>query len=143
VSTAPASEAGASARSGSAGPSVAPAAGSTRIDPVRVAGWDRISATALTHTAQAVASEALRTPYRDVRAHVSDDGRGALAVEVTGPLVVPVLGSGERPTESVVVTAHRARDVIAQRLRAITGRQVARVSVTFASSIVDVPRRVR
>lgn len=113
--------------------------------PVRrqVPGSDRVGSAALVHTAQAVASEALRVSFREARARVTDDGRGALAVEVTAPLVVPALGSHAVPDEPVVTTAHRARAVIAQRLRDITGRRVERVTVTFSSSVVDVPRRVR
>jgi hypothetical protein len=108
-----------------------------------VPGADRIASPALVHTAQAVAAEALRVPFRQARARVADDGRGGLAVDVTAPLTLPVLGSHAVPDEPVLVTAHRARATIAERLRTITGRQVARVTVTFASSVVDVPRRVR
>lgn len=111
--------------------------------PSVVRGADRIAVTALVRTAQAVASEALHAPVRDVRAHVSDDGRGALALDITGPMRMPVLGSHDVPDEPVLVTAHRARGVIAERVRTITGRQVARVSVTFTSSVIDTPRRVR
>ena len=108
-----------------------------------VAGYDRIGTAALTHTAQAVAAEALRVPFREARARVADDGRGALAVEITAPLAVPVLGSHAVPDEPVLVTAHRARATIAQRIGTITGRTVSRVTVTFASSVVETPRRVR
>jgi len=110
---------------------------------VRVPGSDRIGAHALVRTAQAVAAEALRVAAREVRARVADDGRGALAVEITAPLALPVLGAHALPDEPVVATAHRARGTIAERFRTITGRQVARVTVTFASSVVDTPRRVR
>ncbi|PZF67069.1 hypothetical protein DEJ33_07390 [Curtobacterium sp. MCPF17_047] len=106
-------------------------------------GTDRIASPALVHTAQAVAAEALRAPLREVRARVVDDGRGALAVEVTSPLVLPALGSHTVPDEPVLATAHRARATIAERLRTITGRKVERVSVTFSSAVLDVPRRVR
>lgn len=109
----------------------------------QVPGYDRIGSGALVRTAQAVAAEALRVPFQEARARVADDGRGGLAVEITAPLTVPVLGSHTLPDEPVLATAHRARGVIAERLRTITGRQVARVTVTFASSVVDVPRRVR
>ncbi|WP_144710068.1 hypothetical protein [Curtobacterium pusillum] len=108
-----------------------------------VAGYDRIGSAALVHTAQAVAAEALRVPFREARARVADDGHGGLAVEITAPLTVPVLGSHAVPDEPVTTTAHRARGTIAERLRSITGRQVQRVTVTFSSSVVDVPRRVR
>ncbi|PYY61746.1 hypothetical protein DEJ17_03245 [Curtobacterium sp. MCSS17_011] len=109
----------------------------------RLPGSDRIGAHALVRTAQAIAAEALRVSAREVRARVTDDGRGALAVEITAPLALPVLGTHALPDEPVVATAHRARGTIAERFRTITGRQVARVTVTFASSIVDTPRRVR
>jgi len=111
--------------------------------PRQVAGYDRVGSAALVHTAQAVASEALRVPFREARARVADDGHGALAVEITAPLAVPVLGTHAVPDEPVVTTAHRARALIAERLRHITGRQVERVTVTFSSSVVDTPRRVR
>ncbi|MBF4614099.1 hypothetical protein [Curtobacterium sp. VKM Ac-1376] len=110
---------------------------------VRVPGSDSIGAHALVHTAQALAAESLRVPAREVRARVADDGRGALAVEITAPLALPVLGTHALPDEPVVATAHRARGTIAERFRTITGRQVARVTVTFASSVVETPRRVR
>jgi hypothetical protein len=110
---------------------------------VRVPGSDRIGAHALVRTAQALAAESLRVPVREVRARVADDGRGALAVEITAPLALPVLGTHALPDEPVVATAHRARGTIAERFRSITGRQVARVTVTFASSVVETPRRVR
>jgi hypothetical protein len=97
----------------------------------------------LHRTAQAVAAEALRAPVREVRARVADDGRGSLAVTVTAPLAVPVLGTHAVTDEPVVRRAHRARATIAERLAAITGRQVDRVDVTFSSSVIDVPRRVR
>jgi len=106
-------------------------------------GTDRIATPALVHTAQAVAAEALRAPLREVRARVVDDGRGALAVEVTSPLTLPALGSHAVPDEPVLATAHRARAAIAERFRTITGRKVERVSVTFSSAVLDVPRRVR
>lgn len=109
----------------------------------RVAGYDRIGTTALVRTAQAVAAEALRAPLREVRARVADDGRGSLAVTITAPLAVPVLGSHTVPDEPVVRTAHRARATIAERMVVITGRQVERVDVTFSSSVIDTPRRVR
>lgn len=54
-----------------------------------VPGWDRIGPAALVHTAQAVASEALRAPIRQVRARVADDGHGSLAVEITAPSSCP------------------------------------------------------
>ncbi|WP_439693669.1 hypothetical protein ACRQ4B_05425 [Curtobacterium sp. SP.BCo] len=110
---------------------------------VAVAGYDRIGSAALVHTAQAVAAEALRVPFREARARVADDGHGALAVEITAPLALPALGTHAVPDEPVTTTAHRARATIAERLRAITGRQVERVSVTFSSSVLDAPRRVR
>lgn len=122
---------------------VAGTGGSGEAGQSRVPGYDRIGAAALVHTAQAVAAEALRVPFREARARVADDGRGALEVEITAPLTVPVLGSHAVPDEPVLATAHRARATIAERLRAITGRQVGRVTVTFASSVVDTPRRVR
>lgn len=109
----------------------------------RVAGYDRIGTSALVRTAQAVAAEALRAPLREVRARVADDGRGALAVTVTAPLAVPVLGSHAVPDEPVVRTAHRARTRIAERIGTITGRKVERVDVTFSSAVIDTPRRVR
>jgi hypothetical protein len=108
-----------------------------------VAGSDRIASPALVHTAQAVAAEALRVPLREVRARVVDDGHGGLAVEVTSPLLLPVLGSHAVPDEPVLATAHRARTTIAERLRTITGRKVARVSLTFSSAVLQAPRRVR
>ena len=113
------------------------------MSPAAVAGYDRIGSAALVHTAQAVAAEALGVPFREARARVADDGHGALAVEITAPLTVPVLGSHANPDEPVTTSAHRARAAIAERLRTITGRQVERVTVTFTSSIVDTPRRVR
>jgi hypothetical protein len=110
---------------------------------VSVPGTDRIASPALVRTAQAVAAEALRAPVREVRARVVDDGRGALAVEVTSPLALPVLGSHDLPDEPVLGTAHRARAAIAERFRTITGREVARVSLTFSSAVLTRPRRVR
>jgi hypothetical protein len=121
----------------------------------RVPGYDRIGTAALVHTAQAVAAEALGSSARDVRARVADDGRGSLAVTVTAPLVMPVLGARSTAAsdatdagstaapESVVARTHRARATVAERISAITGRQVQRVDVTFTSSVVDTPRRVR
>jgi hypothetical protein len=128
-----------------------------------VPGYDRIATAALVHTAQVVAAEALGSSVRDVRARVADDGRGSLAVTVTAPLVMPVLGARSTagrdasdadasdasdggttaPPESVVARTHRARATVAERISAITGRQVQRVDVTFTSSVVDTPRRVR
>jgi len=109
----------------------------------RVPGSDRIGSAALVHTAQAVAAEALRVSFQEARARVADDGRGGLAVEITAPLAVPALGSHAVPDEPVTTSAHRARGTIAERLRTITGRQVERVTVTFSTSVVDTPRRVR
>ncbi|WP_267425311.1 MULTISPECIES: hypothetical protein [unclassified Curtobacterium] len=148
--------------SGAAGATTVPAAregaAATGPDADRVPGYDRIGTAALVHTAQVVAAEALGSPVRDVRARVADDGRGSLAVTVTAPLVMPVLGArstaggsatdagstaGTAAPESVVARTHRARATVAERLSAITGRQVQRVDVTFTSSVVDTPRRVR
>ncbi|PZE27934.1 hypothetical protein [Curtobacterium sp. MCBD17_028] len=108
-----------------------------------VPGWDRIAVPALVHTAQAAAAEALHVPVREVRARVADDGRGALAIEVRGPLALPQLGSHRVPDEPVLARTHRARGVIAERVHTVTGRHVSRVSVVFTSSIVEVPGRVR
>jgi len=115
----------------------------TAADGRTVAGWDRIGAAALVHTATAVAAEALRAPVADVRAKVIDDGRGALAVEVTGPLSIMPLGSHRPPSEPVLATAHRARGQIAERITSITGRHVSRVTVVFTSAAVDRADRVR
>ncbi len=143
----------ASAAAAGAGAGVAAAAGTDRVP-----GYDRIGTAALVHTAQVVAAEALGSSVRDVRARVADDGRGSLAVTVTAPLVMPVLGARSTagrdatdasdggttaPPESVVARTHRARATVAERISAITGRQVQRVDVTFTSSVVDTPRRVR
>ncbi|MBF4582978.1 hypothetical protein ITJ54_09890 [Curtobacterium sp. VKM Ac-2865] len=144
------------------------AADATTAPADRVPGSDRIGTAALVHTAQVVAAEALGSSVRDVRARVADDGRGALAVTVTAPLVMPALGARSAPrarararasdasdaaetsgadttatTESVVARTHRARATVAEWMSAITGRQVQRVDVTFTSSVVDTPRRVR
>lgn len=140
------------------------AADTTTAPADRVPGSDRIGTAALVHTAQVVAAEALGSSVRDVRARVADDGRGALAVTVTAPLVMPALGARSAArargsdasdaaetsgadttaaTESVVARTHRARATVAERMSAITGRQVQRVDVTFTSSVVDTPRRVR
>jgi hypothetical protein len=113
------------------------------VNPAVLPGTDRIASPALVHTAQAVAAEALRAPLREVRARVVDDGRGALAVEITSPLTLPALGTHTVPGEPVLASAHRARATIAERFRSITGRKAERVSVTFASAVLDVPRRVR
>jgi hypothetical protein len=114
------------------------------LDPDRVvAGSDRIASAALVHTVQAAAAEALRVAYRDTRARVSDDGAGGLALDVTSPLAVPVLGSGRVSDVPVVQSAHAARAEIADRVRSITGRQVARVTVVYDSSVVERPPRVR
>lgn len=123
--------------------STIPAPVVTTDDAPSVAGWDRIATSALVRTAQAVAAEALRAPAHDVRARIADDGNGALAVEITSPLAVPVLGSHEVPSEPVVATAHRARAAIAERVAGITGRQVQRVTVTFTTSVIATARRVR
>lgn len=140
MTAASAASASASAASADQGRDVGPAGprpGGT------VPGWDRIGSAALVRTAQAVAAEALRAPAREVRARVTDDGRGSLAVRVTAPLVLPVLGTGAGRDEPVLRTAHRARQVIAERVRAITGRQVDRVDVVHASSVTETHGRVR
>jgi len=147
--------------SSAAGATTASAPGATTASAPgadRVPGYDRIGSAALVHTAQVVAAAALGVSVRDVRARVADDGRGSLAVTVTAPLVMPVLGArstaGMAATdgsdagataapESVVARTHRARATVAERMSAITGRQVQRVDVTFTSSVVDTPRRVR
>ena len=147
--------------SSAAGATTASAPGATTASAPgadRVPGYDRIGSAALVHTAQVVAAAALGVSVRDVRARVADDGRGSLAVTVTAPLVMPVLGArstaGMAATdgsdagataapESVVARTHRVRATVAERISAITGRQVQRVDVTFTSSVVDTPRRVR
>lgn len=126
---------------GSTGATVA--GGSGAPTGAAVPGWDRVATAALVHTAQAAAAEALEVPIREVRARVTDDGRGALAVEVEGPLALPQLGAHDLPDEPVIARTHRARGVIAGRIHAVTGRHVARVSVVYTSSVTAVPRRVR
>lgn len=108
-----------------------------------VAGWDRVAAAALVRVARAIAAEALDVPGRAVRARVLDDGRGALAVDISGPLSIAPLGTHQPRQESVIAAAHRARGTIAERVAAITGRQVARVTIVFTSSVIVPPKRVR
>lgn len=119
-----------------------------------VSGWDRIDAPALIRTAQAIAAAALQVPFASVSARVVDDGRGALALTVTAPLTVPMLGrrdgveastsaSMTGSAVSAVAAAHRARSVIAEQMQRITGRRVSRVDVDFAAAVIAAPRRVR
>lgn len=99
------------------------------------AGHTRITRSALTHTAEAVAAAAFGVPRREVRVALADDD-GALGITVSVPLPAPSLlqaaqdpSAVERGGGTVFDRADRARNGIRETAQQVTGSQVGRIDI--------------
>jgi hypothetical protein len=117
--------------------------------PDRDRGRNRITAKALDRIVSAVAAEALEVDARSVGVELGDD-RGLLAVAVTSPIRVPSLegirAAGSLPAGTggtVLERAAAAQDSIRERVRALTGSTVGRVTVRVARVDIRSEKRVR
>lgn len=102
---------------------------------MRRAGHTRITKSALTHTAEAVAAAAFGVPRREVRVALADDG-GALGITVSVPLPAPsLLQAAQDPSVvdhgggTVFDRADRARNGIRETAQQVTGSQVGRIDI--------------
>lgn len=98
-------------------------------------GHTRITKSALTHTAEAVAAAVFGVPRREVRVALADDG-GSLGITVSVPLPAPSLlqvaqdpSLVEHSGGTVFDRAARARDGIRETAQQITGSQVGRIDI--------------
>ncbi|WP_291054568.1 hypothetical protein [Herbiconiux sp.] len=112
-------------------------------------GRNRITAKALDRIVSAVAAEALEVDARSVGVELGDD-KGLLAVAVTSPIRVPSLegirAAGSLPAGTggtVLERAAAAQESIRERVRALTGSTVGRVTVRVARVDIRSEKRVR
>ncbi|KZE89126.1 hypothetical protein [Microbacterium sp. TNHR37B] len=106
------------------------------MDATEIAGRVTITARAYERIAAAVAADALGVPPRDPKATVRDE-QGRLRADVSSgidPRRADPAGRG------VVAAAVRARRLVAERLNALTGADVARVRIHL-THVVDTERR--
>lgn len=98
-----------------------------------VPGRVEITTRALTSCARAVAAERLGAPAKRVRVSLGDS-RGALALEITGPIA---LGA------DLVGTATHAATEVRERVTALTGRQVGSAHIELTGIVREHESRVR
>ncbi|WP_440709523.1 hypothetical protein [Herbiconiux sp. YIM B11900] len=116
--------------------------------PDRDRGRNRITAKALNRIVSAIAAEALDVEGLGVGVELGDD-KGLLAVAVTSPIRVPSLegirAAGSLPAGSggtVLERAGAAQDSIRDRVPALTGSTVGRVTVRVARVDIRSEKRV-
>jgi hypothetical protein len=105
-----------------------------------IPGQVSISARALNRVVTAIAADELRVAPSDVSVHLSDD-RGLLAVEVTAPLRLSGLNSGNRQP-GLLGRCDDARTQIRTRTREITGSEVRTVAVRVTRANIRKESRV-
>ncbi|NOJ59904.1 hypothetical protein [Arthrobacter sp. 260] len=98
-------------------------------------GHTRITKSALTHTAEAVAAATFGVPRSEVRVVLADDD-GALGITVSVPLPAPILlqaaqdpSAVEHGGGTVFDRADRARNGIRETAQQVTGSQVGRINI--------------
>ncbi len=100
------------------------------MNAAEIAGRVTIAARAYERIAAAVAADALGVPSRDPKATVRDE-QGRLRADISSgidPNGIDPSG-GDPAGRSVVAAAARARSLVAERLSALTGADVARVRI--------------
>lgn len=105
------------------------------MNAAEIAGRVTIAARAYERIAAAVAADALGVPSRDPKATVRDE-QGRLRADISSgidPNRIDPSGidpsGGDPAGRSVVAAAARARSLVAERLSALTGADVARVRI--------------
>ncbi|MBG6192235.1 hypothetical protein IWX64_003205 [Arthrobacter sp. CAN_A212] len=98
-------------------------------------GHTRITKSALTHTAEAVAAAAFGVPRSEVRVALADDG-GALGITVSAPLPAPTLLQAAQDASAVedgggtvFDRAAHARNGIRETAQQVTGARVGRIDI--------------
>jgi uncharacterized alkaline shock family protein YloU len=111
-------------------------------------GRTRVTAKALSRVVSAVTAEALDVPAGRVGVELADQ-RGLLALTVTTPIRVVSLdrvlrerGAVERSGGSIADRAARAQDTIRERVTALTGSVVGRVTVRVSGVDIRAEERV-
>ncbi|NYD68718.1 hypothetical protein [Agromyces atrinae] len=112
-------------------------------------GRNRVTAKALTRVVAAVTADALGVKASRVGVGLSDD-KGLLVLTVTTPIRVASLtrvhaapGVVERSGGTIVDRAARAQETIRERVSALTGSQIARVTVKLSAADIQEEERVR
>lgn len=112
------------------------------------AGHTRITQSALTHTAEAVAAAAFGVPRREVRIALADDG-GALGITVSVALPAPsLLQAAQDPSGvehcggTVFDRADRARNAIREKAQQVTGSQVGRIDIRLTGIRAPAERKL-
>lgn len=111
------------------------------MNSAEIAGRVTIAARAYERIAAAVAADALGVPSRDPKATVRDE-QGRLRADISSgidPNGIDPSG-GDPAGRSVVAAAARARSLVAERLSALTGADVARVRI-HVTHVVQNERR--
>lgn len=101
--------------------------------PGAVPGRVEITTRALTSCARAVAAERLGAPAKRVRVELGD-ARGALALEITGPVAAGT---------DLVQAATTAAAEVRSRVSALTGRRVGSARIELTGIVRERDTRVR
>lgn len=117
--------------------------------PAATRGRTRITQRALTRVVAAVAADVLRVDVRRVTISLADD-RGSLVLVVSAPIRLMSLRRVEREPDAlartggtVIERGARAQDEIRDRVRRLTGSQIARVTVRLTAAEIREEERVR
>ncbi|WP_394941891.1 hypothetical protein [Psychromicrobium sp. YIM B11713] len=108
-----------------------------------LAGYTRISRTALNRVLAAIAADAFSLKASQVKAQATDDG-GKLAIEVSVPVKVPSLidiaqdaNLLSRSGGDLVAQASAARRVLGARATELTGSTVGRIDIDLSNTITE------
>lgn len=106
--------------------------------PDALVGRNRVSERALRRVASAITAEAMGVSPREVTVVLADD-RGLLGVSALTPIRVRPLGVRRDADATVLHRATAAQSTIRERMRALTGSEVGRVSIRLTSTTGGAP----
>ncbi|AJT42627.1 hypothetical protein [Psychromicrobium lacuslunae] len=108
-----------------------------------LAGFTRISRTALNRVLAAITAEAFSLKASQVKAEASDDA-GKLAIAVSVPVKVPSLSDIARDEAllrqrggALPEQARQARTALARRAEELTGSTIGQINIDLVDSILD------
>ena len=106
--------------------------------PDALVGRNRVSERALRRVASAITAEAMGVSPREVTVVLADD-RGLLGVSALTPIRVRPLGVPRGADATVLHRATAAQTTIRERMLALTGSEVGRVSIRLTSTTGGAP----
>lgn len=106
--------------------------------PDALLGRNRVSERALRRVASAITAEAMGVSPREVTVVLADD-KGLLGVSALTPIRVRPLGARRGADATVLHRATAAQSTIRERMLALTGSEVGRVSIRLTSTTGGAP----